>query len=62
MDREPFAAKFTSIWLGGFIFWILGGFKKNIKNYYRKEYEARNLVVGYIITLFVAVVIIILFL
>lgn len=54
MAKEPFAAKLTSIWIGGFFFWILKGFKGNISEQYTKEYESRNVWVGYIITLLFA--------
>ena len=55
MAREPFAAKLTSIWIGGFIFWILKGFKGSISEQYTKEYESRNVWVGYAITLLIAI-------
>lgn len=54
MAREPFAAKLTSIWIGGFFFWIIKGFKGNISKQFTEEYENRNVWVGYIITLLVA--------
>ena len=57
MAREPFAAKLTSIWIGGFFFWIMKGFKGNIKEQFRKEHESRNVWVGYFITFIFAVVI-----
>jgi hypothetical protein len=57
MAREPFAAKLTSIWIGGFFFWIIKGFKGSISEQYTKECENRNVWVGYIITLlFVCIV------
>ena len=57
MAREPFAAKLTSIWIGGFSFWIMKGFKGNINEQFRKEHENRNVWVGYVITLIFVTVI-----
>lgn len=51
MAKEPFAAKLTSIWIGGFIFWVIKGFKGKIEEQYKEEFENRNLWIGYIITL-----------
>ncbi len=57
MAREPFAAKLTSIWIGGFFFWIMKGFKGNINEQFMKEYENRNVWVGYVITLIFIIII-----
>lgn len=57
MAREPYAAKLTSIWIGGFFFWIMKGLKGNINEQFMKEYENRNVWVGYFITLIFAIVI-----
>ena len=57
MAREPFAAKLTSIWIGGFLFWIINGFKGNISEQFLKEYENRHVWVGYVITLIFVTVI-----
>jgi hypothetical protein len=27
MSKEPFAAKLTSLWIGGFFFWIIKEFR-----------------------------------
>lgn len=51
MARELFAAKLTSIWIAGFFFWIIKGFKGNVKEQFRKELKSRNVWVGYFITL-----------
>jgi hypothetical protein len=51
MANEPFAAKFTSIWIGGFFFWIIKGFKGKLIDHYVNEYESRNVWTGYFITL-----------
>lgn len=56
MAREPFAAKLTSIWIGGFFFWIKKGFKGNINEQFMKEYENRNFWAGYFITFIFAIV------
>ncbi|WP_347065410.1 hypothetical protein [Flavobacterium sp. WV_118_3] len=39
MAREPFAAKLTSLWIGGFFFWILKGFKGKLTDQFVPEYE-----------------------
>lgn len=57
MAREPFVAKLTSIWIGGFFFWIIKGFKGDISDQFRKEHESRNVWLGYFITLLFAIVI-----
>ncbi|SHL03039.1 hypothetical protein [Flavobacterium chilense] len=54
MAKEPFAAKLTSIWVGGFFFWIIKGFKGKLTDQFAKEYENRNVWVGYFITLIIA--------
>jgi hypothetical protein len=51
MAKEPFAAKLTSLWIGGFFFWILKGFRGKLIDQYVKEYESRNVWTGYFITL-----------
>lgn len=51
MAKEPFAAKLTSIWIGGFFFWIRQGFRGRLIDQYEKEYESRNVWTGYFITL-----------
>lgn len=56
MAREPFAAKLTSIWVGGLFFWILKGFKGKLTDQFSPEYENRNLWVGYIITIIAVIV------
>ena len=57
MAKEPFAAKLTSIWIGGFFFWILKGFRGKLIDQFIKEYENRNIWVGYIITLILIAII-----
>jgi hypothetical protein len=51
MAREPFAAKLTSIWIGGFFFWILKGFKGKLADQFNTEYDSRNVWLGYVITI-----------
>lgn len=51
MAKEPFAAKLTSLWIGGFFYWIINGFKGKLINQYEEKYESRNVWTGYLITL-----------
>jgi len=51
MAKEPFAAKLTSIWIGGFFFWIIKGFRGILNDQYEDKYENRNVWTGYLITL-----------
>ncbi|RKR08598.1 hypothetical protein C8C83_0181 [Flavobacterium sp. 90] len=51
MAKEPFAAQLTSIWIGGFFFWILKGFKGKLTDQYVFELDKRNLWTGYILEL-----------
>jgi hypothetical protein len=50
MAREPFASKLTSIWIGGFFFWILKGFSGKFTDQIVQKYQNRNIWVGYIIS------------
>jgi hypothetical protein len=54
MAKEPFAAKLTCFWTGGFFFWILKGFKGKLTDQYAEEYKKRNVWTGYVITLLFA--------
>ena len=57
MAKELFAAKYTAVWIGGFFFWIIKGFKGKLFDHYEKEYESRDVWTGYFITLiFVGVI------
>ncbi|HAH54793.1 MAG TPA: hypothetical protein DCM02_05770 [Flavobacterium sp.] len=58
MAKEPFAAKLTSIWIGGFFFWIIKGFSGRLIDQYEIEYEKRNVWTGYFITLIVLAIIV----
>ncbi|WP_291104916.1 MULTISPECIES: hypothetical protein [unclassified Flavobacterium] len=40
MAKELFAAKPTSLWMGGFFFWIIKGFSGELIDQYEKEYKA----------------------
>ncbi len=51
MAKEPFAAKMTSIWTGGFFFWILKGFRGKLSDQYSETYQSRNVWTGYLLTL-----------
>ena len=51
MANEPFAAKITSLWIGGFFCWIINGFKGKLIDQYEEKYESRNVWTGYFITL-----------
>jgi hypothetical protein len=51
MAKEPFAAKLTSLWIGGFLFWIIKGFRGKLIDQYEEKYESRNVWTGYFITL-----------
>ncbi|MDD5152352.1 MAG: hypothetical protein PHC28_18060 [Flavobacterium sp.] len=50
MAKEPFAAKLTTLWMGGLFFWVIKGFRGNINNQLIQEFESRNLWTGYIIS------------
>jgi len=51
MAKEPFATELTTLWIGGFFFWIIKGFRGKLIEQYEKEYEKRNIWTGYFITL-----------
>jgi len=51
MNSEPFAARLTSIWIGGFFFWTLSGFRGQFSEIISEKYEKRNMWMGYIIQL-----------
>lgn len=51
MAKEPFAAKLTSLWIGGFFYWIIKGFRGKLINQYEEKYEIRNVLMGYFISL-----------
>jgi hypothetical protein len=61
MAKEPFAAKLTSLWIGGFFFWIIKGFRGRLIAQYEEKYEDRNIWMGYFISL-IAVCLIVCFL
>lgn len=51
MAKEPFAAKLTSLWIGGFFYWIIKGFRGKLIDQYEEKYEIRNVWLGYFISL-----------
>jgi hypothetical protein len=51
MAKEPFAAQLTSLWIGGFFFWIIEGFKGKLTDQFIEELKKRNLWTGYILQL-----------
>lgn len=51
MAKESFAAKLTSLWIGGFFYWIIKGFKGKLIDQNEEKYESRNVWTGYFITL-----------
>lgn len=51
MANEPFTAKITSLWIGGFFFWVINGFRGKLIDQYEEKYESRNVWTGYFITL-----------
>jgi Na+-driven multidrug efflux pump len=51
LAKEPFAAKLTSLWIGGFFCWIIKGFNGKLINQYEEKYDNRNVWTGYFITL-----------
>jgi len=61
MVREPFAAKLTSIWIGGFFFWILNRFNGKFTDQIVPKYQIRNLWIGYIISIIAVCIIVYLF-
>jgi Na+-driven multidrug efflux pump len=51
MAKEPFVAKTESLWIGGFFFWMIKGFKGKLADQYNEEFNNRNIWTGYTITL-----------
>jgi hypothetical protein len=58
MAKEPFAAKLNSLWIGGFFFWIIKGFRGKLIAQYDEKYEGRNIWIGYFISLIVVCLIV----
>lgn len=48
MAKEPFAARLTTIWIGGLFFWMLKLFRGSFSEQISEKFEKRNLLVGYI--------------
>lgn len=53
MAKESFAAKLTSIWIGGFIIWTLKGFRGKLNQQFEEKHETRNIWTGYLFTIIV---------
>ena len=51
MAKEPFTTELTTLWIGGFFFWIIKGFKGKLIEQYEEKNESRNVWTGYFITL-----------
>jgi hypothetical protein len=49
MAREPFAARLTTIWIGGAFFWLIKGFQSKYYDEIADKYNLRNMIAGYII-------------
>ncbi len=58
MAKEPFAVKLTSIWIGGFFFWIFKGFKGDLGSQFAEQYHGRNVWAGYFIALLGLIIIV----
>ena len=56
MAKESFAAKLTSLWIGGFVIWTLKGFRGRLKQQFEEKYENRNIWTGYLFTLIVVII------
>lgn len=48
MAKEPFAARLTCIWIGGFFLWMFRGFKGSLVEMFVKKNEKKNFRIGYI--------------
>ncbi|MBF2709501.1 hypothetical protein [Flavobacterium soyangense] len=51
MAKEPYAAKLTLLWIGGFFFWIIKGYRGKLIDQYEEKYENGNVWTGCFITL-----------
>lgn len=51
MAKELVAAQLTSLWIGGFFFWIIKGFKGKLRDQFILQFEKRNIWSGYVIQL-----------
>jgi len=51
MAREPFAARLTSIWIGGVFYWVIKGFKGKLTDQLNDQYDNRNFWTGYVISM-----------
>lgn len=51
MAKEPFAARLTCIWIGGFFLWMFRGFKGSLVEIFVEKNENKNFWIGYIVTI-----------
>lgn len=51
MAQDPFAARQTSIWIDGFFYWVIRGFKGRFAEQIAAQYDKRNFWTGYVITI-----------
>lgn len=58
MAKEPFAEKLTSLWIGGFFYWIIGGFRGKLIDQFEEKYDNRNVWTGYFMTLILIVIVV----
>jgi len=58
MAREPFATRLTAMWIGGFFFWMLTGFRGKFSDQIVGKRDNQNLLVGYIIQMIVLVLVV----
>ena len=47
MAKEPFAARLTCIWIGGFVIWLFKGCRGKLRGAFTEKYDSRNFWVGY---------------
>lgn len=48
MAKEPFSAKLTCIWTGGFLIWLIKGCKGKLSAAFAEQYNNRNFWTGYL--------------
>jgi hypothetical protein len=58
MAKEPFVEKNTTIFIGGFFFWIIMGFRNKLEYQLSEKYTKRNFINGYTLLIFVLILLI----
>lgn len=58
MAKEPFSARYTCVWMGALLFFVLKGFRGGIMRQLEPQFEKRNFWVGYFLSLVLLVIII----